>query len=282
MSDNKNVIEKSFLNPSTQHTMFSCHEVEKGCSFSIENKNENHLLFLLEGDMMISCNEFSKRHLTAKEMVLVPIAADVICRAVSACRVISFSFDTLPDIFSKHHLRSLIKVCKSTSYSFTPLPINEPLDNFISLLIVYLEKEMDSTLLHEVKAQEFFVILESFYTPVEVASLFHPLVGRSFEFRTIIMRNYRKVNSIEEFTALLGIEKRTFTRQFRDEFGVSPYQWMLNQKAKHVYFSLMETDHSLEQIREQHGFKFAAHFTRFCREQFACTPRRLRKQFLSK
>lgn len=258
---------------------FQCLELEGGVLLDVGDKDYNHLLFLLEGSLFISCNEFSKRIVSDREFILVPIAADVVCKTVSRCRVLIFTFDVFPDYFDKSYMQSLIDIRNEAAYKYTPFLINDSLENFFSLLLLYIEHGLEP-LMHKIKGRELFILLCSVYSEKEIAELFYPLIGYSSDFRTKVLRNYKNVTNIEDLADLFKIEKRTFTRRFKEEFGTSPYQWLLNQKAKHVRFSLIETDHSLDEIRQEHGFKFPAHFTRFCWEQFACSPMKLRKRLV--
>ncbi len=242
------------------------------------NKDYNYLLFLIEGKICISCNEFINTELNEGEFILVPIAADVVCKGSSICKVLLFRFDEIYNFTEKNYMGNLIEMCSKISHIFNPLPIRDPLDKFISNVLLYLKQGMNNPILHKIKCDELFILIRSFYKLEEIASLFHPLIGNSLRFRTEILRTYRKVDSLENFAEKLKMEKRTFSRQFKEEFGVSPYQWLLNQKAKHIRFSLVESKQPLEAIRKEYGFKFPGHFTRFCKEQFNCSPLKLRRQ----
>ncbi len=261
-----------------QQTGFKYREMEEGSIFITGSKEYNHILFLLDGIISVSCNEFSKKIIHRDEFVLIPISADVSCKTVSYSCMLVFSFDTLPETYENVYLQSLHDICSVNKYIFTPLSLNESLKNFISLMLLYFERGLNKPILHEIKRKEFFTALQSFYSPKEVAMFLYPLIGKSTDFRTNVLRNYRKVESMKDFAKMLQMESKTFSRQFKEEFGTSPYQWLLNQKAKHVRFSLAESDKSLDDIRREHGFKFPGHFTRFCKEQFDTTPLQLRKR----
>lgn len=261
-----------------QPTGFKYQEFKEGDVFSTDNKDYNHILFILEGELKISCNEFINRQIHEKEFILIPISADVACKALSSLRVVWFSFDMFINHFDNDYLKDLIAICEQTNYMFTKLSFCESVDNFIHHLLMYIQQKMDKKMLQEIKQMELLVILRSFYSMQDIAAFFHPLVGKSYHFRLHIMRSYRKENHVDGLAKCIGLEKRSFSRQFKEEFNESPYQWLLNQKAKHIRFSLAESDKSLEDIRKEHGFKFAGHFTRFCKEQFNCTPVKLRRQ----
>jgi AraC-like DNA-binding protein len=257
---------------------FKYHEVKENYVFGFENKENNYVFFLLEGKLKISCNDFVNKQVQSKEFVFIPISADVKCKTQVHCKIVLFSFDNLSPRFDKSYMNSLLDVCAKTEQTFVKLPFCEPITNFVNHLILYTEHKINKKLLQEIKEMELLAILKSFYRKEDVANFFYPILGKSPHFRMQVLRNYRKETHAEGLARRMGIEKRAFSLQFKEEFNMSPYQWLLNQKAKHIHFSLAESDKSLDEIRTEFGFKFAGHFTRFCKKQFNCTPIRLRRQ----
>jgi AraC-like DNA-binding protein len=240
------------------------------------NREYNHLVFVLEGDVTFSCNEFTNVTLNQGEIVLVPIAADTACRPISpVCRLLVFSFEKFFQLSDHEYVHSLCDMLPDMPYKYTPVQIREPLDAFIKNLQLYFKLGMNKPLMHEIKHIELASIMQAFFNRTEVAQLLYPILGHFMEFRIEVLRNYRKVAHVDDLAEMFGIEKRTFSRQFKEEFGMSPYHWILNQKAKHIHFCIAETKQSLDDIRREHGFKFPGHFTRFCREQFNMTPTKL-------
>jgi AraC-like DNA-binding protein len=256
-------------------TGFRFRDIAAGNKLSAGNKDFNHLFFLLEGEAVISCNEFTNIPVHAKEFVLVPIAADMVCRAVAPCRTLTFSFEQFFHLSDRDYVHEICNLASGITYEYKPASIRPPLDKFINHLLLYFQQGMNKPMLHDIKHVELSVIMRSFYSKEEIASIFHPIAGKAINFRIEVMRHYRKVAHVDDLAILFDMEKRTFGRQFKEEFGMSPYQWILNQKAKHVHFSLTESKQSLDTIRKEHGFKFPGHFTRFCREQFHTTPTKL-------
>ena len=263
-------------------TGFSYREIEAGNVFSSGDKDYNHLLFLLEGDLNVNYNEFCGQMIHEGEFALFPMSADVLCRALSDCRVLFFSFETLPEPFNVACRSYALKHDLVARTAFTTLPFISPLDDFFRLLLIFLRDGLDSPVMHQIKGEELFIFLRSFYDMNDLAPLFRPVVGVSSGFRVKVLRSYRHINNVGDFAKFLGMESKTFYRQFRAEFNESPYQWLLTQKARHIHFSLSENSLTLGEIRKKHGFKFSAHFTRFCKEQFHCTPLQLRKQLHKK
>jgi AraC-like DNA-binding protein len=47
---------------------------------------------------------------------------------------------------------------------------------------------------------------------------------------------------------------------------------MLQQKAKHIKFDMLAPEVTLGDIILKYDFNSPTHFTRFCKQQFGCTP----------
>ncbi len=266
------------LYSTVRHTGFRYQEVEEGTTFEVGDKDYNHILFLLDGHIQISCNEFINKSVSSGELMLIPISADSICKASTNCQILLFSFEEFFIALRNSYVNDLNKLTRQSDYDFILLPFCDALYQFTEHLSMYIRQGLDKPVLHEIKHLELQIILQSFYSKKEIAAFFYPLIGSTPVFRTQILRNYRKIDHIDDLASHFGLEKRTFGRQFKDEFGTSPYQWLLNQKAKHIHFSLAESQDSLDTIRKQYGFKFAGHFTRFCKEYFDCTPKKLMRK----
>ncbi|MDR0995990.1 MAG: AraC family transcriptional regulator [Tannerella sp.] len=248
---------------------------EKESFFRNLDRNYNYLVFWLEGKALLRCNEFSGQTIEEGQMVLVPMAADLACRCQSHCRLMTFGFEKFFELSEREYVHAVSALAANATDSFQPIAIKPPLEKFLKGLEVYLRKGVNRSLLHKLKHAELTMLLHSFYTVDEMANIFHSVAGKSIDFRIRVMRNYRKVEHVEELATLFGTEKRAFGRQFKEEFGTSPYQWLLAQKGKHILFSLATEGLSMDSIRKEHGFKFPGHFTRFCKEQFQATPTEL-------
>ncbi|MDH6306870.1 AraC-like DNA-binding protein [Parabacteroides sp. PF5-5] len=237
----------------------------------------NHLLLLMEGSLQVSCNQFVQQIIQANECILIPLGANVKCKALSECKLVCFSFYSLPADYNGPYMADLHHAASEMEYTLKPIPLREPMQKFLTLLLGYFNAGIDNLDLQRVKYQEFFLLLQAFYSIQEVAALLYPLVGSDPTFRLEVLRYYRKVNKAEDLAALLEMESRAFSRRIKEEFGLSPYQWLLKQKAGHIYFSLKEEkEKPLETIWLEHGFHYAGHFSRFCKEQFGVSPLKIR------
>ena len=71
----------------------------------------NYLLFVLEGECVINCNQFRERLFQANCMVLLPKTAMVEIKVIAGTRLLSLSFDVPLNVCDKFILQSLTGLC---------------------------------------------------------------------------------------------------------------------------------------------------------------------------
>jgi AraC-like DNA-binding protein len=132
--------------------------------------------------------------------------------------------------------------------------------------------------MHKIKFRELFLLLRYIYNKEEMSHFFHPLLGKSLDFKNRVIQHFTEISNIDELAGRLGMGRANFDKKFKTEFGTSPLQWLLKEKAKHVYFSLSEPENTLSDIMQKYNFNSPTHFNRFCKQQFGYSPSDLRKK----
>ncbi|WP_405582661.1 GlxA family transcriptional regulator [Streptomyces sp. NBC_01190] len=72
---------------------------------------------------------------------------------------------------------------------------------------------------------------------------------------------------------------RTFTRRFREEVGLSPGQWLTQQRIEHARQLLESTDLSVDQIAHQAGFGSSASMRQHLQAALGVSPTAYRRTF---
>ena len=72
--------------------------------------------------------------------------------------------------------------------------------------------------------------------------------------RTWLLDNLDCPATLEDLARRAAMSKRTFTRRFRDETGLSPVQWLNQQRLDHARHLLESTDLAVDRIAERAGF----------------------------
>ena len=76
-----------------------------------------------------------------------------------------------------------------------------------------------------------------------------------------------------------GMSRRTFTRHFRQEVGLSPGQWLTQQRIALARQLLESTDLPEDRIAERAGFGTAASFRQHLQAAVGVSPHAYRRTF---
>lgn len=259
-------------------TGFKYLEVPPGTHVYEPKLQYNNVVILIEGECIISCNQYDNRKISSSEMVLLPRGALVDAYTQKDCKLLLFSFGMVRNVCDVNMLQSYYDLCNDVHYDFTPLEIRHPLNEFIDLLVFYLKSGMNCAHLHEIKHKEFFLYLRGFYTKEEIVQLFFPIMGKKLKFKDMVLKNYTKAENVEELIELLKMSKNAFYAKFSKEFGMSPRQWMLKQIRHQVFIKAAIPNITIKELMDLFNFDSPVQFNRFCMREFNCTPGELIKQ----
>jgi transcriptional regulator GlxA family with amidase domain len=121
------------------------------------------------------------------------------------------------------------------------------------------------------------------YRPGEQTQNVHRPVPRSEDAglaktRVWLLQNLDAPLSIDRMASHASMSRRSFTRTFRDETGVSPLQWVLYQRIDLARRLLEATDEPIEEIPARCGFETAAAFRTQFRRFVGTTPSAYREK----
>lgn len=241
------------------------------------HKYDNHsLVFLLEGEVEFSYNDFINRRFVKNDIFFVPQAAEMYGTAITDSRLLILTFNNRAEsLCDRCRLSQGKKYIPEIDYDFRPLKITDTLLTFASLMEMYIEKGIKCRFLHELKQKELFVIMGAEFAEKELVELFYPIAGGNIDFKTRIMENYRYGLEVNELAKKFGMSYNAFLRRFKKEFGENVQDWMLKQKAKRIKARLSIPSVKISAIIKEFDFTDTSHFVRFCRKHYGCTPTEL-------
>ena len=227
-------------------------------------------VFLLSG-----CLEVSKKYETvtvkAGQMFLLP-SMPVQLKSLTKTEFV-WLVSERPTEFCTRLVYELPEIRKRTDFLIKELPILNPLNKFLRLLLCYLENGMDCNSLMEVKQEELFALLKHYYTEQELAEFFYFLTLRADrDVQKMIEENCLKAKNVHELAEACGYTVSGFKRVFKTLYHESVYQWMLKQKSEYLKKRLAEEEVNLKVIIDEFGFSSPAHFTKFCKQWLGMVP----------
>ncbi|KAA5836034.1 helix-turn-helix domain-containing protein [Saccharopolyspora hirsuta] len=106
-----------------------------------------------------------------------------------------------------------------------------------------------------------------------------PQVSSTRRARTWALEHLDRPLSLRELAAQESMSVRTFTRRFRDEVGISPLQWLTQQRIERARQLLEETDLPVERIAAEAGFGTAASLRQHLQVALGVSPSAYRSTF---
>jgi len=101
------------------------------------------------------------------------------------------------------------------------------------------------------------------------------------ETRAWMLEHLESELSVDEMASHAAMSRRSFTRAFRDETGMSPLQWVLQQRILVARRLLEATDEPIERIPDLCGFATPAAFRSQFRRITGMSPSRYREEHRS-
>lgn len=242
-------------------------------------KIENHsLIFMLEGEVVFSYNDYLNRHFVKGDIFFVPQAAEMYTTALADSRILVLTFNQRTEsLCDRCRISQESRYIPEIRYDFRPLVITDTLYTFIALMEEYIEKQIRCSYLHELKQKELFVLMGAEYSTRDLVELFYPVSGGNVDFKSRILENYHSDIEVAELAKRFGMSYSAFLRRFKKEFGETVQEWILQQKAKHIKLKISIPGTNISDIIQEFNFSDVSHFVKFCRKYYDCTPSELIK-----
>lgn len=256
---------------------FSLRQAKKGDSIELEDNQLNYLIFLLEGEVNVSCNEFHNHLLSSNEVIFVAQDSAFATEAYSDIKYLLLGFNNQIALFDQLGFADLNEFINERNV-FSKLDIRPALQAVIESIIFYQDNKIRYQHLDDAKQKEIFLVFKTFYDKQELARFLKPILNQELDFKSFIIKHYMEAKNVEELSEICNLSIRSLTRKFKHFFGESPYKWMLTQKAHHVKILLADKKIPMQEIIKEYGFSSPAHFTTYCKKQFGITPSALRKE----
>lgn len=246
----------------------------RGFHIPVQKCEENFMLFLLKGEILINSNEYAGVVLKSGEFILQAIGSKIEMLIMADSEVVYYRFNR-PELICDDRYRYIMShVPPPLIYS--PLRIVSQLKLFLEGTRYYLRGDKICRDLLSLKRKELGFVLGYYYDDHSLSTLVHPLAQYASSFQYFVFENHAKVKTVEEFAKLGGYTVTTFRRIFTNMFHEPVYEWMVKQRKKAVLDELHCSEATISEICYKYGFESLPHFSNFCKKNFGASPRNLR------
>jgi AraC-like DNA-binding protein len=96
-----------------------------------------------------------------------------------------------------------------------------------------------------------------------------------------VKEHYAEPITLKNAAALVSLNQEYFCRFFKKNMGTTFLDYLNEERMSHIYRDVIDTNNSITQILDTHGFTNYKLFIRMFREKYGCTPIKKRKQSTS-
>lgn len=233
------------------------------------------ILFCTKGSMRLATGD-DLCELRAGQMKFIPRGSSVYASLSRDGELLDAYFDIIDFICDKISLQQLKDLKEEVVYNPDPLEVRGAIHSLLATLRIYLEDKAQCAYLHELKVKELFWNLRAYYSREELASFLWPVLGVS-KFHSDVINAFTCNVKVSDLAKRVYMATSTFYKQFREEFGETPEQWIRMQSNKQILFLIQDYDLSIGEIASRLSFGSLSSFSRYCSKNFGYSPTALRQ-----
>jgi AraC-like DNA-binding protein len=233
----------------------------------------NQIIFLLEGNITYSYGKYLNTNFPEKSFLLFPHGFKCAMKINEDSKIVVVNL--LKINFCNHFsLEMLYKLNGSIKLepAHHSLKINKVVQDFLTNLVDTIRDGLKCAYLHELKQKELLYYMRAYYPKKDLFAFFSPILSDDIVFSELIYKNLDKVKTITELADVVNYSVSGFKKRFVKVFGVSPYHWIIKEKAKKIYYEINCTQKSFKEISIEFNFSSSAHFDKFCKKEFGMSP----------
>lgn len=233
------------------------------------------ILYVLQGRVDVSYGVTDNYPVTKGDLMLFPpgVRLEIKQRSEKAAELVFVKVMNRITLCDKYVFGDLTNVIVNTDeLRHSHLEATPVMKAYMELMADNLSGRLKCYKFMEMKVMELFHYLRAFYSAEELAEFTQPLLSPNAQFMYFIWMNHRFVRNVADFAKLANCSLSAFKIKFRNVTGMSPSQWMNQQRAKNVFHEISAGEKSLKEISEEYYFSSVSHLGTFCRKNFGKSP----------
>lgn len=242
---------------------FSLHIFNREEKFSIKNDHQNCIIFIISGKIKLKKDNYKSKIFNEESMFFV--SADntlYYLQALENTKIISLKITNIPLFYKKLSLDKVSIYCPQESIELEAIRIEENLYYFLHGIILYFRNNISCIHFNNIKKDEFFLIMKSFYEKKTLARFLSSIILNQSDFINTVIKKYTPTCSVEELASNCNMSAKTLTRKFKEQFNTTPYQWLMQQRNEAIKIKIDQGE-PMQQIADDFNFPTLELFVRY-------------------
>jgi AraC-like DNA-binding protein len=245
---------------------FSLHIFNRGEKVSIKRDHENCIIFIISGKIGLKKDNYKSKIFNEESMFFV--SADntlYYLQALENTKIIFLKITNIPLFYKKLSLDKISNYCPQERIELEAIGIEENLYYFLHGIILYFRNNISCIHFNDIKKDEFFLIMKSFYEKKTLARFLSSIILNQSDFINTVIKKYTPTCSVEELASNCNMSAKTLTRKFKEQFNTTPYQWLMQQRNEAIKIKIDQGE-PMQQIADDFNFPSLELFVRYCKK----------------
>ena len=244
----------------------------------------NEVLFFLKGGLRFTFSDLPEHSCMSGEMLLLPAGGRYRYEAIEKTVVLIFKMEkpihvcetlSIAD-FYKHYF-SRQKSNEQNEPHFSVLEMRPRMQYFVEGVANCITDGVCCRRYADLVIREYIVMLSVYYSKEELCGfLYYLQVSEDITFEEHVRRQWHIYKNVEEIAEAMWMTPRKFSSRFKEVFGLTPYRWMKENRARLIEKELTTTDKLIKQVAFEQGFDNKSQFAKFCNTELGASPTEIR------
>lgn len=250
-----------------EKSTFAQFSLPKGATAEYENIKFNYVIFVVSGSGTISsCNgnkiAMNKNSMYALSKLCVPYNVEV----HEDMKCVVLVADALANHVNAKHLIEILESGRRECDGVPSLPYGVVLEAFVNNIMM-LNKctESMSSELYNVKKVEYLHYMRQMYDEDDLAQFMFGILSTYSVFKMGVYSNFSNSINVEMLAESVYMTVKTFTRRFKQEFNMTPHDWILEQKLYNINNYIINRGMPVSALMEEFGFASMSALRQFCK-----------------
>lgn len=241
--------------------------LNKGTDVVYKEISYNYVVFVVSGSATIRGNKnqdisMSENNMYALSKLCAPynvtVHEDMTCVVLVA--------DALANHVNATHLMEILESGRRECDGVPGLPYGVVMQSFVqNILMLNSCTETMSSELYNVKKVEYLHYMRMMYNEDELVHFMYGILSTYSTFKMGVYSNFSNSINVEMLAESLYMTVKTFTRRFKQEFNMTPHDWILEQKLYNINNSIINKGMPVSSLMEEFGFASVSALRQFCK-----------------
>ena len=240
---------------------------EKGTKNVYKDVQNNYLVFVISGSLRVAGKDNTNIELKPNHMyAFCKLCAPYHTEALEDFHCLVLVADSLANHVNAKNLVKILSSNRQECKGIPELRYNIVFESFVSSITLLSGcKENLSSDLYNIKKVEYLHYMRQLYSKEQLAAFMYGIVSTYSVFKRKVYENYDNSVGVEQLADRLFMTPKTFTRHFKQEFDVTPLDWIIEQRIYNLNHCIINRAMPLSNILEDFDFSSYSVLKQFCK-----------------